>query len=90
MKELILDPVQLDPELGRSGSYTYAILIDEMDVGNFSCESYGVRITSNRTGDTAAIPHITVSIPRIDSLMELLIRNNVSPDHLRDVVDDWL
>ncbi|MDE6107838.1 MAG: hypothetical protein K2F83_04085, partial [Oscillospiraceae bacterium] len=35
-------------------------------------------------------PNITVSIPRIDELVDLLVRNQVSPTHLRDVVDDWL
>lgn len=90
MKELTLEPAQLDPESMEARLYDYAILVDQMDVGNFSCESYGVRVTRRETGETAAIPHITVSVPRIDSLLELLIRGNVGPDHLRDVVDDWL
>ena len=90
MKELIIDPAQLDRSAEEAGRYTYAILVDEMSVGSFSCESYGVRITAKKTGETAVIPHITVSIPQIDQLMDLLIRNAVGPEHLRDVVDDWL
>ena len=35
-------------------------------------------------------PNITVSVERIDQLLELLRRNCVSPVTLRDVVLDWL
>ena len=41
-------------------------------------------------GEEAAIPHITIDISRIDELVELLRRNEVTPIALRDVVDDWL
>ena len=69
----------------------YYIIIDQMDTGGiFACESYGAAVTSRRTGERAVVPNITVSIPRIDELMDLLVRNQVSPTHLRDVVDDWL
>lgn len=36
------------------------------------------------------MPNITVSVERIDQLLELLRRNCVSPVTLRDVVLDWL
>ena len=61
-----------------------------MNVGRFSCESYGVKIRDEISGHTAVVPHVTASIPRIDELMELLIRNEVTPTGLRDVLDDWL
>ena len=34
--------------------------------------------------------NLTVSAGRIDQLMELLVRNGVTPVTLRDVVEDWL
>ena len=36
------------------------------------------------------IPNITVSISRIDALVDRMLRNTVSPASARDVVDDWL
>lgn len=89
MTELNVDTRQVRVE-GGTGRYTYSILVDEMDVGRFCCESYGVRIRDEETGRTAAVSHVTTSIPRIDELMELLIRNEVTPIGLRDVIDDWL
>lgn len=82
MRELLV-------ESPRDCSYRYVILVDEMTVGEMSCESYGVRVTGP-DGDCAEIPNITVSAGRIDELVDLLRRNQVSPVTLRDVVDDWL
>lgn len=90
MQELIVDTQSVVGQTGRVYRYTYSILVDEMDVGRFSCESYGVKIRDEISGHTAAVAHITPSIPRIDELMELLIRNEVTPTGLRDVLDDWL
>ncbi len=56
---------------------------------HISCESYGVGIRGG-DGEMARVPDITISIPRIDELMELLVRNVVTPCTLRDVVEDWL
>ena len=41
-------------------------------------------------GDSAVIPNVTVSISRIDGLMELLTRNTVGPAAVGDVAADWL
>lgn len=89
MRELKLDLETLYAG-ASAGPYDYAILVDELPVGRFSCESYGVRVTARSTGEQADIPHITVSVPRIDALMDLLVRNQVGPTHLKDVIDDWL
>ena len=89
MTELIVDTREIRLESG-TGRYIYSILVDEMDVGRFCCESYGVRIRDEVTGHTAAVSHVTTSIPRIDELMDLLIRGGVTPTGLRDVIDDWL
>lgn len=89
MRELYLDQRMLKDEQGRSRCYDYYIIIDEMDVGPFSCESYGLRV-AERGGGEALVPHITCSIPRMDELCELVLRNTVTPSQLRDVVCDWL
>lgn len=90
MRELKLDLFSLYPGRTDNGAYDYAILVDEVDVGAFSCESYGASVTSRLTGERSDVPNITVSVPRIDALMDLLVRNQVGPLHLRDVIDDWL
>jgi len=90
MRELLVCTQTARAEEGQTHQYTYSILVDEMDVGPFACESYGVKIEDATTGRLAVVPHITTSIPRIDELMELLTRNAVSPASLRDVIADWL
>jgi len=90
MREIRLDLRSLYPDLGDEGPYDYYILVDEKEVGAFSVESYGAKVVSRLTGERAAVPNVTVSIPRIDALMELLARNAVGPIHLRDVIDDWI
>lgn len=90
MRELKLDLHSLYPGLGEPWDYEYAILVDQVEVGAFSCESYGVLVVNRRTGERAAVPNITVSVPRIDQLVETLVRHQVSPVHLKDVIEDWL
>lgn len=90
MRELAVAQRQARDEAGRTHIYDYSILVGEMTVSpGFSCESYGVRVRE-LGGESGEVPNITVSISRIDELMELLVRNNVTPCSLRDVVDDWL
>lgn len=90
MRELKLDVYSLYPDLTDIGPYDYSILMEEVAVGSFLCESYGVRVTSRSSGESSEVTNVTVSTSRIDELMDLLVRNQVSPIHLRDVVDDWL
>ena len=89
MRELFLQTLTLPDESGIRHSYDYSILIDEMDVGPFSCESYGIRV-SERGGAEASAPNITCSAARIDELSELLLRNGVTPATFHDVLADWL
>lgn len=90
MRELLVDTCRETGEDGRSHGYRYYILVGEMAVsGGLACESYGVKVVGE-DGEEAAVPDITTSTSRIDALMELLIRNGVSPVTLRDVIDDWL
>ena len=90
MRELAVAQKQARDEGGTIHIYDYSILVGEMAVSpGFSCESYGVRIRE-QGGESGEVPNITVSISRIDELMELLVRNLVTPCTLRDVVEDWL
>ena len=89
MRELFLQTLTLPDESGREHRYDYSILIDEMDVGPFSCESYGVRV-AERGGAEASAPHVTCSAARIDELSELLLKNGVTPTTFHDVLADWL
>lgn len=91
MSELYVTTRTEEDEAGTEYHYSYSILIGEMEVnGQFSCESYGVKVQEQGSGESAAIPNLTTSISRIDGLMELLTRNVVTPCTLADVVADWL
>ncbi|WP_297212483.1 DUF6514 family protein [uncultured Flavonifractor sp.] len=89
MRELLVGSCQAMDEEGRTHGYRYYILVGEMPVGGLTCESYGVKIVGEN-GDQASVENLTIRTERIDRLMELLIRNAVSPVALRDVIDDWL
>lgn len=90
MRELAVAQKQARDERGNVHIYDYSILVGEMMVSpGFACESYGVKVRE-QGGESGEVPNITVSISRIDELMELLIRNIVTPCTLRDVVEDWL
>lgn len=89
MRELFLETVELADQNGTVRRFDYSILIGEMDVGPYACESYGVRI-SEQGGGQASVPNITCSASRIDELSGLLVRNGVTPTALCDVVLDWL
>ena len=89
MRELFLQTLTIPDESGNRHSYDYTILIGEMDVGPFSCESYGIRV-AERGGAEASAPNITCSAARIDELSELLLKNGVTPITFYDVLNDWL
>ena len=89
MRELFLQTLTLSDESGREHRYDYSILIGEMDVGPFSCESYGIRV-AEQGGTEASAPHVTCSAARIDELSELLLKNGVTPTTFYDVLADWL
>ena len=90
MRELFVDAAVLSDEQGREHRYEYHIVIDEMDVGRFACESYGLRVREQGNGASCTVPNITCSIARIDELCALAVRGGVTPSTLRDVVEDWL
>ena len=90
MRELFLKSISMEDEQGRTRCFDYSILIDEMDVGPFFCESYGLQVKEQGSGEVGAVPHITTSISRIDELCELVLAGGVTPVTLADVVRDWL
>lgn len=89
MRELFLQTVELADQAGAVRRFDYSILIGEMDVGPFACESYGVKI-AEQGGEQASVPNVTCSAARIDELSGLLLRNGVTPAALNDVLSDWL
>ena len=90
MRELFVERRTVRGEDGVSHCFDYYVVIGEMEVAeHFSWESYGVKV-AEQGGDSAVIPNVTVSISRIDGLMELLTRNTVGPAAVGDVVADWL
>lgn len=90
MRNLFLKTLSLVDESGKTRCYDYHVIIDEMDVGPFRCESYGLQIRERGSGEACMVPHITTSISRIDELCELLLDGGVTPLTLEDVVSDWL
>ena len=91
MREMYIKRCEKVGEDNQCHRFDYYILIDQMEVsGGFACESYGVKVAAPDSGTATEIPNITVSISRIDELMELLTRNAVTPVSLADVVADWL
>ena len=90
MRELLVDTCTGEEEDGTAHSFQYYILVDEMELGA-ACpaRAMGVKV-AGPDGEEASVPNITVSVERIDQLLELLRRNCVSPVTLRDVVLDWL
>ncbi len=89
MRELFLQTVELADQSGEPRRFDYSILIGEMDVGMYACESYGVKV-AEQGGEEACVPNVTCSAARIDELSSLLVRNGVTPAALHDVVSDWL
>ena len=90
MRELLVDSRCVTDEMGRARTFDYAILVGEHDTGPFFCESYGIKIAERGSGNLSLVPDVTTSIARIDELMELLLRNEVLPGNLADVIIDWL
>ena len=68
---------------------TYRLLIRTLPEP-MDCESYGVGIRIEETGEQENVFDITVSQARIESLAELLLEGGVTPCTLRDVIEDWL
>lgn len=74
----------------RERRWRYELLAEDIEVDGFHCESYGVVVTDEVTGETARCRHVTVKAKDALELLSTLSRNAVTPVTLSDVVEDWL
>lgn len=70
--------------------WRYGLLVEDVEVDGFCCESYGVVITNEITGESTRYRHVTVNAQEALKLLNALARNAVTPTALMDVVEDWL
>lgn len=70
--------------------WRYGLLVDDVEVDGFCCESYGIVVTNEITGESARCRHITVNAQEALELLGIMARNAVTPPTLMDVVQDWL
>lgn len=68
----------------------YALLVEDIEVDGFHCESYGIVVRDPDTKEEATVRHITVSGSEALALLNTVARSAVSPVTLRDVVEDYL
>lgn len=92
MRELFVQRCEMEGESGGRLEFDYFILADQMESsGELTGESYGIKVSPRDGGEGAvSIPNITASASRIGALVELLIRNTVTPVTVGDVINDWL
>lgn len=87
----VLDAQILLPErFPLCAPYRYRLLVDDVSTGGLNCEDYGFAICDPATGERAEVRHITPNQTSALHILALLFRNQVSPVHLRDVLDDCL
>ena len=89
MREELIGRKQMTGMEGYPLTCTYRLLIRTLPEPA-DCESYGVGIRIEETGEQENVFDITVSQARIESLAELLLEGGVTPCTLRDVIEDWL
>ena len=89
MRELFYGQTGVRKESGSPLHCVYQILIRTAPPP-LCCESYGIRIRIPETGEAAEIFDITVRPERIEELAGLLLRGQVTPCTLGDIVADWL
>ncbi len=74
----------------REPRWRYGLLVEDVETNGFHCESYGVAIADCRTGREHRRRHVTASALDAAALMDTLVRCEVSPVTLDDVIEDWL
>ncbi len=70
--------------------WRYGLLVEDIEVEGFHCESYGVMVTDQLTGEERQIRHVTVRAGEALELLNTLARCLVTPETLADVIEDWL
>ena len=69
----------------RGAPVDYFLLVEEQDMFR---AHYGICVENG--SERTEIPRITVSRPRVLSLLSRLMQGGVTPIAARDVVEDWL
>ena len=89
MQEQYVAQTVCQDEEGRPHTFHYYITTDQIPMGRFICEHYGVRVEHSH-GASAELRCITCSRSQLERLLAALVRNAVSPTDLPYVVEDWL
>ena len=89
MQKCYIGTASCTDEQGGALTFRYYTLTEEIPVGAFSCERYGIRI-EQAGGASAEVRGITLSSARLERLTELVVRNAVTPTNLPEVISDWL
>jgi hypothetical protein len=74
---------------------TYGTVTEIYALGNTSRTSYGIAVYAGAIGNgtatvIASVHDVTDEKERIDALVALCNRHRLSPEHLHDVIDDFL
>lgn len=86
----IVDRTQERTKAAPGVPWRYALLVDDIEVEGFRCESYGIMVREPNTGEEALVRHITVNASEAWELLDTVARSAVSPVTLADVVEDYL
>lgn len=87
----VLDQRTLEmPRQSEERRWRYGLLVEDIEVDGFHCESYGVAVTDTLTGESERRRHVTVNAKEALELVSTLARGAVSPVNLPEVVEDWL
>ena len=94
MWELLAAERIVETEIGQPCQIRYYILAEEAEsAGNVLCETYGVRIVTERDGkvvQSESLRNITLYLSKINRLIGVLADCLVTPAALQDVVEDWV
>ncbi len=78
------------PKQAAEHHWRYGLLVEDIEVDGFHCESYGMVVTDEATGEEERVRHVTVNAGEAIELLGALVRNAVTPITWMEVVEDWL
>lgn len=94
MKEYLITNCDVPITRERHIAIRYYLLSEPVyeNHGDMLCENFGIKIeaTCDEDQDSIEKTNITTDRTHIESLLQLLIRNTVTPISLEDVLFDWL
>lgn len=88
--ERYLETLKLQDEVGQAHKFHYYILLENLTLEDYSGQSYGIKIEERETGEVAMVPHVTTCSSVIYQLAQTLVKHQVTPCTLVDVIQDWL